>query len=247
MIPVTRIAMVAALALLARLAPGSQAAESYYVVIFAAQQHDGTNHAHIAHSFGTFVKLTWADQCHPAPRMEAFTISWLPQTMDVHLWRVLPEPGVNVDLPASLALAQRQCQCVSMWGPYEIQPCLYERALARKAELESGHVRYKALDTGFPTARVTNCIHALSDIAFDTKRLRLGTPSWGDPASFFIVQSFRHWIIAEERTHDWLLPPLGLANYPVIRRDLCHNPTERPVARAIQNAAHNQMLKHVQP
>ena len=225
----------------------ARGSESYFMVIFSAQRQDGSNPAHEAHSFGTFAKLT-GDGGEPERfSLDSFTVSWLPQTGDVHLWR-LPETGHNLDLPTSFAWARDHGLCVSMWGPYQIEKRLYERAEARSMELESGKVRYKAIDTGFPAARVTNCIHALSDISFNKKRLRLGSPSWGDPASYFIIQSFRPWIIDENCTHDWLLGPLGLDKQPVIRRDLASgNPEDRPVQRVLQNIAHAHLLRHVRP
>ncbi len=234
----------AVLAALGLLPAAANAAESYFVVLFASQKHDGTNPAHFAHSFGTFVKVTTGDR-PDQQRVEAFTLSWMPQTMEVHTIRLRPEEGVNVELLPTLAWARDCGALVSMWGPYQIEKELYDRAVCRYWQLQSGGVKYKAIDTGYRTAAVSNCIHALSDISFDTKRLRIGTMSWGDAASYFIALSFRAWIIGQDEVHDWLLPCLGLAGQPVIRRDLWHNPTERPVVRAIQNVAHWHMLKHV--
>jgi hypothetical protein len=214
------------------------------MLIFSYQHHDGHNPPAESHSFGTFVKATGDGQQPERFQVDSFTVSWLPQGGDVSMFR-LPEAGRNYDLQSTLAVARQHGLEVSMWGPYQIAPDLYQRAVKRVMELESGRVRYKALDTGFPAARVSNCIHALSDISFNKKRLRLGSPSWGDPASYFITQSFRPWIIDENRTHDWLLAPLGLADQPLIRRDLSGNPEEKPVQRAIQNAAHSHLLKHV--
>jgi hypothetical protein len=45
-----------------------------------------------------------------------------------------------------------------MWGPYRIRKDLYDRAAAQRAYLESGAVRYKAADTGYRSARVSNCV-----------------------------------------------------------------------------------------
>jgi hypothetical protein len=222
----------------------ARAGECYFMVMFSCQKQDGTNPANLAHSFGTFVKLTGEGDRLDRYGIHFFTVSWLPGG-DVHLWRIMPETGQNLDLAGSFAWAHNHGLTVSMWGPYQIDRTLYDRACARYAQIENGKVLYKAIDTCYPAARVTNCIHALSDIAFRKKRLRLGSPSWGDAATYFIVQSFRPWIIHPDEIHDWLLPPLGLTPYPIIRRDLDRNPTERPVLRLMQNFAHWHLLTHV--
>jgi hypothetical protein len=218
----------------------------YFMMIFATQRHDGYTLPSHPHSFGTFVKATGDSPQPDRFHLGWFTISWFPSAGDVRLFR-LPEAGHNIDLPATLSWARENGVGVSMWGPYQIEKELYDRACNRLMELESGKVRYKAIDSGFRAARVSNCIHSLSDIAINTKRLRLGAPSWGDPASYFIAQTFRPWIIDENCLHDWLLSPLCLTRQPLIRRDLDHNPEEKPGLRVIQNIANWHLLKHVQP
>ena len=65
--------------------------------------------------------------------------------------------------------------------------------------LESGKVQYKAVDSGHSTARVSNCIHALSDVA-GGKRLRVASPGWGEPASYLITLRFEPWILDDGQT-----------------------------------------------
>jgi hypothetical protein len=215
----------------------ASAGEGYFLLVFAAQNHR-INWAHEAHSFATFVKVCGEGDQLENYRIETITISWLPVTETVKVRRLLPETGVNLGLPETLRWASELGLDVSMWGPYQIQKSLYDKASEQKAHLESGTVRYKAVDTAYPTAHVSNCIHAVSDLGINTARLRLGTPAWGDSASYWITRSLRPSIIDENQTHDWLLGPLGLAGQPITRRDLETNPSCRPVQRFVQSVFH---------
>jgi hypothetical protein len=108
-----------------------------------------------------------------------------------------------------------------MWGPYQIDPELYFRAVNQVNLLQSGQVRYKAVDSGYPTARVSNCIHAISSIA-EGYRVRVLSPGWGETASYTILRQFRPWILDDCRTHPWVGTALGLDCYPIIYRDFEH-------------------------
>jgi hypothetical protein len=218
------------------------AAESYYLLVFASQNHP-VNDPDLAHSFATFVRVTGDAPPTQADRFEAFTISWLPATLQVQTRRLLPEPGVNLDLHASLDLAYRRGLRVSVWGPYQIERRLYEDALARKTQLEGGGMRYKAVDTGYPTDQVSNCIHAITDLALRVPRLRVGTPVWGDPASYFMALAFRQWVIRADHDHDWVLERLDLASRPLTRRRLDEgNPNLGPLQRRVQDALHDRII-----
>ncbi len=203
----------ASLLALFALAGSARAEEQYYVVLFGSEKD--SIEARYAHSFATFVRAAG-----PGCVLEAHNISWLPRTLDVHLFRALPEPGVNLGLHATLRYALANHERVSMWGPFRIERTLYERALAQARRLEGGAVRYKAVDTGYPTRRVSNCIHALSDLAEEEPRLRVGTPWFGEVASYLIALQFERWIIDPEQTHPWVAEALGLGGYPIIPRDL---------------------------
>jgi hypothetical protein len=97
-------------------------------------------------------------------------------------------------------------------------------------------VRYKALDTGFPTARVSNCTHVVSDPAEEEPRLRIGTAAWGQAASYFVTLQLGAWIINPRVTHEWVMDALNLHNYPIVHRSLGdRNPTGRPLLRAGQS------------
>src|SRR5207248_5952955 len=89
--------------------------------------------------------------------------------------------------------------------------------------LQSGDVRYKAVDTGYPTTEVSNCIHAVSDLVEERYRLRIASPGWGDFASYVVALRFRPWILNSEQADERVSELLGLADYPIEDRDLSAN------------------------
>src|SRR5947199_123687 len=76
---------------------------------------------------------------------------------------------------------------------------LYARALAQISLLESGRVRYKAIDSGYCTASVSNCIHALSSLAQGHRR-HAATLLFGDAASYLVLCLLAPWVIDCSRT-----------------------------------------------
>jgi hypothetical protein len=175
-----------------------------------------------AHSFATFVRVRSSASVPGLPPgppvIEAHTISWLPANLHIRVLALLPEPGHNFDLHTTLKYLLGDGQRVSMWGPYQIDPELYHRALQQIHLLHSGQVRYKAVDAGYPSDRVTNCIHAISSIT-QGYRVRVLSPGWGETASFAILRAFEPWIVDRNRTHPWIGSALGLDGYPIIYRD----------------------------
>lgn len=194
------------------------AGDAYFIVMLSYQRT--LNLPRYTHSFASYIHACWPEPGSPGGKvnLDIQTISWLPCTTVLRPTALFPETGHNFRLDETLDIAQRNDARVSLWGPYQIEPELFERARDRVAELESGQVRYKMNDTGRRSARVCNCIHAIS--AIDSGgRLRVLSPDWGEEASFTILQRQRRWIIDTQTTHDWLIYPLGLQNYPIIYRD----------------------------
>jgi hypothetical protein len=119
------------------------------------------------------------------------TISWLPVTGVVRLFRV--DPGRNLSLAQTLTRACQQGKRVSSWGPYEITAGLYRRALARIALLKSGKIAYHGLGHR-PGAM--NCIQAvggITDTAFHPRT------SWGFTASEVVVRHLHPFLISGKR------------------------------------------------
>jgi hypothetical protein len=202
-----RLSMVMPLVLMAAGAPArsQEPGESYYMVIFSAQANSPDPRR--THCFATFVKATGTGES--ATDTEVHTISWMPRSLDIMILRRRPELGTNLDLQASLQWAQSKDSHVSMWGPYQIDKELYERAVAQKARLNSGQVLYKALDRRFRPGMASNCIHAVSDLDMENGLLHSGQGR-GDEASFQVAQHLQRWVINPDRTHTWVASKLGL-------------------------------------
>ena len=209
---------IAALFSVMLLASGAHAGERYYVLLFGSQRTPPN--PNYSHSFATFVRVTWPGDgpCPPLAHMESHTISWLPENMIVRTLALFAEPGKNFDLHTTLRYVLDSDERVSLWGPYEIAPKLYQGALDQINLLESGQVRYKANDTGRFSDRVTNCIHAIGGIMQGNK-LRVATPGWGEMASWGLLKKMRPFIIDRDQKHYQISATLGLNDYPIIYRE----------------------------
>ncbi len=216
--------LIAAVLFLALASPGpARAGEAYFLLMFGSQQIP--NRPNYAHSFATFVKVCWPGNgpCQQPMSIEAHTISWLPCNLVVRTWALLPEPGRNFDLHTTLRYVLKNGERVSMWGPYQVNRDLWCRALRQIARLESGQLRYKADDTGFPARRVSNCIHAVSEVV-GRPLIIVASPGWGEMASYYILREFRPWLADEETKHYWVSQALGLDAYPLIYRQRIISP-----------------------
>ena len=164
-------------------------ADSHYVVVFGAQR-PYVNEPTKTHSFATFVRL------REAGHAEVFSISWYPATMRPRLLR-RPEPGVNLTLEETLALCDRNRMVVGTWGPFQIEPELWERAAYQKAKLESGQVLYQMFDRGSRDGDVSNCVHALGWVVREPGRrtpyVRSLPGNWGESGSYWIALTYRPW------------------------------------------------------
>ena len=208
----------AAAAFLALVLPArAPAGEAYYLIMFGSQQIP--NRPNYAHTFATFVRVGWEGNgpCGNRFSLEAHTISWLPRNLVIRTWALLPECGGNFDLHSTLRYVLKNGERVSMWGPYQISPDLYCRALKQIARLESGQLLYKADDTGFPARRVSNCIHAVSEVV-DRPLIIVASPGWGEMASYYVLREMRPWVLDEQTRHYWVSSALGLNCYPIIYR-----------------------------
>lgn len=78
--------------------------------------------------------------------LDAQTISWLPVDLKVKPFYLFVEPGGNYPLDFTLGRMRQEHERISLWGPYEAVPQLYERFIARKAYLESGALGYQCCD-----------------------------------------------------------------------------------------------------
>ena len=196
----------------------AQAGETHFLLMFGSQRIP--NNPDYAHTFATFVRVQWAGDgpCRKGAHFEAHTISWLPSNLVVRTRAFLPESGKNFDLDTTLRYALCNKERVSLWGPYEIRPDLYCRALKQIDRLDSGKLKYKANDTAFPASRVSNCIHAVSEVV-ERPLLIVLSPGWGEVASYMVLLRLRPWIRDEATQHYWVSSALGLDQYPIIYRE----------------------------
>jgi hypothetical protein len=199
----------------------ARAEERYYVILFGSQSTPRL--PRYTHTWATFVKASGEGQDSSAYLIdEVFTISWLPADLEVRSLRLRAEEGVNLDLETTLAYVLQR-ERVSEWGPFQIAPQLYDRALARKAELESGSVKYKAIDPNFGARAysVSDCIHGITDIDPDYDRSYYReVRRFGEAASHWLAYQFvtRGRFINLGENLDWINQRLGLDNYPIVHR-----------------------------
>jgi hypothetical protein len=202
-------------------AGAARAEEAYFLLVFGSQRIP--NQPDYSHSFAAFVRATWNGPVPNAPCMEVHTISWMPRNLRIRALALLPECGTNLDLHPSLRLALDEGRRISLWGPFQIDRDLYYQAVSQVRLLDSGQVLYKANDFGFATNRVSNCIHAVTGI-LDGHHAHVTVVSWGETASYFIVQEFSPRILEPGRTHRWVASALGLGAYPIIYRQASEHP-----------------------
>ncbi len=221
----------APLALLLFASP-APAEEFYYLTMFGSQTTP--NNPNYSHTFAAFVHASGDGACPTAYVVQdCFTISWLPTSLKVRTRALLPECGHNFTLHETLDYVLSEGEHVSMWGPYRIDQELYDGAVRQRGVLESGEVRYKAIDSGYPTDRASNCIHAVGSVAVGY-RIRVLSLWFGVRASWTVLQRFRPHIINTDETHEWVYAYLGLNNYPIDRRDYDEVPRVGPIRSAIK-------------
>ena len=181
--------------------------EAYYMVVFDA---DG-GAARSSHCFATFVKATGKGSKEEDDQLEPHTISWMPTSLEIAVLRRTPEPGVNLDLSATLRWARSVGARVSRWGPYRIEKELYDRALTQEERLRSGRVLYKAVDRNY-RPQASNCIHAVSDIDTDNGLFHVGR-EWGEAASRDVANHLRRWVNNPEKIYPWVSERLELRDF----------------------------------
>jgi hypothetical protein len=195
----------------------AQAGEACFLLMFSSQRT--FNDPQYSHSFASFVRLSWPGNvpCPPAPALEVCTISWLPQKLPLRTFALRPEDGRNYGLHETLSYALASHARVSLWGPFQIDRDLYDRAVREMQLLASGQVQFKVIDSGYCSDRVSNCIHALSSLS-EGQRVRLTSPGWGDVGSFAVLCQLRPWIVDTRGIYPWVGSALGLDAYPIIHR-----------------------------
>ncbi len=211
--------------LLYSLANACRAGDAHFLLVFASQREPAQPRC--THTFATFVRASGAGPNVESYALDAHTISFLPRSREVRLPALMPERGINLGLDTTLRHVLGLGQHVSLWGPFAVEPVLYERALRQVGRLAGGGVRFKAVDSGFPPTLVSNAIHAVSDLASEYPRLRVAPPAFGATAGCLVALHLRPWLLDHAEVHPWVATRLGLGDYPITPRDLGDHPPLR--------------------
>ena len=206
--------------------------EKYYALAFGSEKVPYLR-PDLTHTWVVAVKATWTEGC-AEPQLDVKQISWMPATLEIHPARLRVEPGVNLPLHDTIRWALGTGQSIAMWGPYELEPRAYRRLLVQREFMESGRVGYQCIDTIGEAAREGNgcdCIHAITDLDPHFSRTRYPLIFYGKPASMRLVREAarREAFVDPDATHDWLIPALGLDQYPLERREQPYKGIRPPV------------------
>jgi hypothetical protein len=191
--------------------------DHYYMTLFGAQSVPFRTRN--THTFAEFTRTV------PTPAgeavVESHTVSWLPATLRVRPLALRPEPGVNLTLQQTFDWVGSFAGRVSVWGPYEIGPDRYFPAVARKAELESGAVAYRAVGGFTRSAPVSNCGQSFSRAGpVVGKRFWQPTPAAGESGTTHLAERYLNAgaFLNPTVKHTALLPAIGADRYPVTPR-----------------------------
>ena len=188
--------------------------EFYYVMIFGSQSKPKL--MQFTHTWATFIRAVGEGPDANNYTVYQHTISWLPQSLDVQTWSLVPEPGVNLDLYATLEAVYHNREHVSMWGPFRIHQVVYERSLQVQGILESGSAQYRAISTP-RNLLISDCIHAVAAIDPVFGRGHYPLVRVGKPASRYIARQIMTRSVFDQWQGDnsWLIGRLGLERHPI--------------------------------
>ncbi len=192
----------------------------HYLVVYGSQKK--TRNPAYTHTWATLVTTTEVEG--GAPLVAEETISWLPIELPIQALSRQVVPGKNYGNHETIRYMLDTKQDVALWGPFEVWHGFAHRFRVQKGFLESGTVGYQCIDTWGEAGRAGNgcdCIHAITDM--DPVYSRTGYPLflYGQPASARLVRRIMHSPVPinPRTTHDWLLPRLGLDQYPIEHRE----------------------------
>jgi hypothetical protein len=197
--------------------------EHYYILVFGSE--GSVKIPRRTHTWAAVVRAV-CPPGGPSTILQTDTISWMPASFIIRPWRFRVEAGTNLELHETIRYALGKREHVSMWGPYEVRPGIYKKFLMQKAFMESGQVGYQGVDTIGEAGRCGNgsdCIHAITDLDPIEGRAWYPLRRYGEIASWYIVKQLfeRELLLEPSRTDAWLIAPLGLECYPIIRRTYC--------------------------
>jgi hypothetical protein len=198
-------------------------AERYYVTLFGGQ--GDLLRPRTAHTWATFHHTVLTPDGERVVSED--TISWLPATLNVRPWALRAEPGVNLTLQQTFDfMGSHRRQRVTAWGPYEITAERHTQAMAQKARLESGAIRYHSLGLLGRRPDVLHCIDGVTQT--DPRWERSSNPSWwfgevgtAQAARAAVRSGF---LLNPTVTHDWLIHEMNPTGYKLRVRTLGTGP-----------------------
>jgi hypothetical protein len=192
----------------------ARAADYYFALVFGSQSHP--KQLRYTHTWATFVKATGEGPDVNRYSLEVHTISWLPETLDVKVWRLQPERGVNLDLYQTLRAVYARNESVTMWGPFQVHKEIYNRSLGVLRIIASGAPEYRAISNQRDLL-VSDCIHAVAAVDPMFGRGHYPLIRIGKPASRYIARQImtRSPLDQAQLDFSWLIPRLGLHCYPI--------------------------------
>ena len=192
--------------------------ERYYMTLFGAQSDPyRTSHTH---TWATFVRTTATSTGEMPTAID--TVSWMPATRAIRPLAMNREPGVNLSLDATFEWVANFDGRVSSWGPFEIDADRYARFLARKADLESGSIAYRAIGAFTFKSGVSNCGQSFARSSpIVGRRYWQPTPTPGEAGTSELAKRYLKVGALQDdgATHPWLLPVIGADRYPVVGRE----------------------------
>ncbi|HEV3168475.1 MAG TPA: hypothetical protein VGZ22_31000 [Isosphaeraceae bacterium] len=192
----------------------ASAGEFYYLMIFGSQSTP--KQLRYTHTWATMIKAVGEGPDPDNYTLEYNTISWLPQTLEVKVWRLWPEPGVNLDLYRTIDAMLANHESITMWGPFFVRKELYEKSLRVQQIIASGAPRYRAID-GPANLLISDCIHAVAAVDPEFGRGHYPLIRIGKPASRFLARQVMVRSIYDQWAYDnsWLIPRFALDRYPI--------------------------------
>ena len=185
-----------------------------YVLIFGAQPTP--KRIKYSHTWATFVRVIQDDADPSHAQLFAHTISFYPADLEVRPFALTTEPGVNLDLPTTLALMRHNQASTTVWGPFLMRPEVYQRSLEVWSLTASGAVEYRAIDT-IRNQFIADCIHSVTAVDPDYGRAHYPLIRVGKAASRYIAHQIVKRTDPERIKPDqtWLIAALGLDQHPI--------------------------------
>ncbi|VTS00938.1 Uncharacterized protein OS=Planctomyces brasiliensis (strain ATCC 49424 / DSM 5305 / JCM 21570 / NBRC 103401 / IFAM 1448) GN=Plabr_4392 PE=4 SV=1 [Tuwongella immobilis] len=204
------------------------ASERYYIFLFGSESFPRTPSK--THTWATLVQT----QCIGGSEtiVQSLTISWMPATLKIRPLARESETGRNLELHETIRFVLQDGQSIALWGPYEVYPTALPRFQAQIGRLQRGEYRYKSVDRNHGP-RVSNCIHAVSDLDPLYGRDEYPLTRFGKLATQYLALEIFHRdrVIQPERNHAWLIPAMGLERYPISRYQIVDGPLSYLVLR----------------